>query len=250
MGGSFSLISPDFETGGTGACTGNEINLVRTIAAGGLKDSNGFSQVIYAGTNGEGPLISTTPIGGHVWVTTNVDGGPPTWNDETQAINPQGFPISSITLDHADPLGNTAYVTIMGFHTSHVWKTTNAGVSWTDFTANLPDAPANVIVVDSGASLSNGTLYVCTDVGVFASSTGSRQLGRGWEGGRPEWISSGCRRDLAADFQLRWPEALAGCNLWPRHLGMEPDHNARFSDERREQSIDHLCLANCKFQRH
>lgn len=92
---------------------------------------------------------------------------------ETQAINPQGFPISSITLDSADPLGNTAYVTIMGFHTSHVWKTTNAGVSWTDFTANLPDAPANVIVVDSGASLSNGTLYVCTDVGVFASSTGS-----------------------------------------------------------------------------
>lgn len=172
-GGTFSLISPDFETGGTGACTGSEINLVRTIAAGGPKDSNGLSQVIYAGTNREGPLISSTPIGGHVWVTTDVDGGPLTWNDVTQAINPKGFPISSIALDSSDPLGNTAYVTIMGFHTSHVWKTINAGVAWTDFTANLPDAPANVIVVDSGASLSNGTLYVGTDVGVFASSTGS-----------------------------------------------------------------------------
>jgi hypothetical protein len=173
IGGSFSLVSPDFETGGSGACTGNEINLVRTIAAGGLKDSNDLSQVIYAGTNGEGPLIPTIPTGGHLWLTTNADGGPLTWNNVTQAINPQGFPISSIALDSTDPLGNTAYVTIMGFHTSHIWKTSEAGGSWTDFTANLPDAPANVIMVDSGASLSNGTVYVGTDVGVFASSTGS-----------------------------------------------------------------------------
>ncbi|MCU1271654.1 MAG: hypothetical protein JWN74_2948 [Acidobacteriaceae bacterium] len=172
-GGNFSLLSPDFETGGAGACSGNEINLVRSIAAGGPKDSNGYSQVIYAGTNGEGPLIPTTPAGGHVWVTTNADGGPLSWNDVTQAINPRGFPISSIALDSTDPLGNTAYVTIMGFHTSHVWKTTNAGGAWTDFSANLPDAPANAIVVDSGASsLSNGAVYVGTDVGVFASSTG------------------------------------------------------------------------------
>lgn len=173
VGGNFSLLSPDFETGGSGACSGGEINLVRSMAAGGLKDSDGFSQVMYAGTNGEGPLISTVPTGGHIWVTTNADGGPLTWTDETQAINPQGFPISSIALDSTDPLGNTAYVTIMGFHTSHVWKTTDAGESWTDFTANLPDAPTNVIVVDSGASLSNGTVYVGTDVGVFASNTGS-----------------------------------------------------------------------------
>lgn len=129
--------------------------------------------MIYAGTSGEGPLISTTPIGGHLWVTTNSDGGPLTWNDVTQAINPQGFPISSIALDSNDQLGNTAYVTIMGFHTPHVWKTTNAGTSWTDFTANLPDAPANSVMVDSGASPSNGMVYVGTDVGVFASSTGA-----------------------------------------------------------------------------
>ena len=170
-GGNFSLLSPDFETGGTDACSGNEINLVRSLAAGGLKDSNGFSQVIYAGTSGDGPLIQTTPTGGHVWVTANADGGPLSWNDVTESINPQGFPISSIALDSADPQGNTAYVTVMGFHTSHVWKTTNAGASWTDFTANLPDAPANAAIVDSGASFSNGTVYVGTDVGVFASST-------------------------------------------------------------------------------
>jgi uncharacterized membrane protein len=173
VGGSYSLLSPDFETNANGSCGGSETNMVRAIAAGGLKDPNGNSQTIYVGTNGEGPLISTTPTGGHVWVTTNADGGPLTWNDVTQQINPHSFPISSIALDSTDPLGKTAYVAIMGFHTSHVWKTTNAGTSWADFTANLPDAPVNALVVDSGASLSNGTVYAGTDVGVFASSTGT-----------------------------------------------------------------------------
>jgi hypothetical protein len=172
-GGSFSLLSPDFETGGAGPCSGNETNLVRALAAGGLADSTGYSQAVYAGTNGEGPLLSSVPQGGHLWVTANSDGGPVTWSDRTGPINPLGFPISGIALDSSDPLGKTAYVAIMGFHVSHVWKTTNGGVSWSDFTANLPDAPANAIVVDSGPSLLNGTVYVGTDVGVFASSTGT-----------------------------------------------------------------------------
>jgi hypothetical protein len=173
IGGNFALLSPDFETGGSGACSGSETNLVRSLAAGGLKTSNSLSQVIYVGTNGEGPLIPTVPGGGHVWVTTNASGGPLTWSDVTQGINPLAFPISSVALDWSDPLGKTAYVGIMGFHTSHVWKTTNAVVSWTYFSANLPDAPVNAIIVDSGASLSSGTVYVGTDVGVFASTTGA-----------------------------------------------------------------------------
>jgi hypothetical protein len=172
-GGSFSLLSPDFETGGSGACTGNETNLVRALAAGGVTDANGLSQAMYVGTDGEGPQIATTPRGGHVWVTLNADAGSGAWVDVSQSINPQGFAISSIALDATDPLGKTAYVAIMGFHTPHVWKTTNAGISWTDFTATLPDAPVNAIVVDSGSSLVNGTVYVGTDVGVFASSTGT-----------------------------------------------------------------------------
>jgi hypothetical protein len=173
IGGSFSLLSPDFETGGSGACTGNEVNLVRAISAGGFADSNGYSQIIYAGTDGKGPQIPTVPQGGHVWVTTNSDGGPTTWIDRTGPINPRGFPISGIALDASDPLGRTAFVTIMGFNASHVWKTTNAGVSWSDFSGNLPDAPADAVVVDPGPSVSNGAVYVGTYVGVFASNTGS-----------------------------------------------------------------------------
>ena len=39
-------------------------------------------------------------------------------------------------------------MTIMGFHVSHVWKTTDAGASWIDFSESLPDAPANAVLVD------------------------------------------------------------------------------------------------------
>ncbi len=165
-GSGFSVLSDNLETGGTGSCTGGEVNLVRAVAAGGIKSTQGFSNVMYAGTDGLGPLA---PTGGHLWVTTNASGGPGTWFDRTGATNPGAFPISGIAVDKSDATGKTAYMTIMGFHASHVWKTINAGTSWIDFTANLPDAPANAVLVDTAMS----TIYVGTDVGVFASSTAS-----------------------------------------------------------------------------
>ena len=163
-GSGFSALTQSFETGGSESCSGGEINQVRTLAAGGLKDTAGFSNVMYAGTDGLGPLVST---GGHIWVATNVSGGPGAWVDRTGATNPSGFPVSGIAIDQSDTTGKTAYATIMGFHVSHVWKTTNAGSSWTDFTGALPDAPANAVLVDAPTN----TVYVGTDVGVFASST-------------------------------------------------------------------------------
>jgi len=169
-GTGFTVLTNNFETGSAAACTSSEMNLVRSLAAGGLKDTNGFSNVIYAGTDGLGPSM---PTSGHIWVTTNASGGAGTWLDRTGTINPGSFPISGIAIDTSDATGKTAYVTIMGFHVSHVWKTTNAGANWTDFTANLPDAPANAVLVDKGSSPTTGTVYVATDVGVFSSSTGS-----------------------------------------------------------------------------
>jgi hypothetical protein len=172
-GGGFTVLSHSFESGGDGICTGGEVNLVRSLAAGMLDNDTGLSNLIYAGTDGFGPLIPTTPPGGHVWVNTNVAGGLSTWVDQTGSINPSNFPISGIAMDSSDKYGLTAYVSIMGFHVSHVWQTTNAGSSWTDFTANLPDAPVNAVLVDPGSTTSNGALYVGTDAGVWTSSTSS-----------------------------------------------------------------------------
>jgi hypothetical protein len=176
--GAFTVLSHSFETGGDGICTGGEINLVRSFATGGPLDGNGFSNVIYAGTDGFGPLVPTTPPGGHVWVSTNVAGGPATWADQTGAINPNSFPISSVAMDTSDICGIAAYVGIMGFSTaqfptSHVWKTCDGGNSWTDYTAKLPNAPVNAVAVDPTTTGSPGRVYVATDVGVFWSFTAS-----------------------------------------------------------------------------
>lgn len=194
-GGAFTVLSHSFETGGDGICTGAEINLVRSFASGVLDTNTGLSKVTYAGTDGDGPLIPTTPPGGHVWVSTNVAAGPSTWIDQTGSINPNNFPISGIAMDSSDRQGLTAYVSIMGFSslsfpTSHVWQTTNGGFSWTDFTANLPNAPANAVLVDPGSVPTNGTVYVGTDVGVFSSSTAA-----------PNWTEVGPAPNGGSDQQ-------------------------------------------------
>lgn len=174
-GGSFIPLSPNFDTLGSGTCTGSEVNQVRAIVAGGPTDSNG-STVIYATTNGYGPLdgLETSPSGGNVWVSTDATAGASSFADTTNngpqgSINPNQFPISSAAIDPSDPSGQTAYVTVMGFTggPGHIWKTTSAGVGWTDFTGNLPDSPVNALLIDPLSEL----VYVGTDVGVFVSSS-------------------------------------------------------------------------------
>ncbi|HYA25945.1 MAG TPA: hypothetical protein VEF05_17420, partial [Terriglobales bacterium] len=232
-GTGFSLLSNDFENGGAGICTGAETNLVRSLAAGGPLDGNGLSSVMYAGTDGFGPLIPTIPVGGHVWVSTNVDGGTSTWIDQTGSINPGAFPISGIAIDSSDSTGLTAYVTIMGFHVSHVWKTTNGGALWTDFTGTgsnpLPDAPANAVLVDAGTNPLTGTVYVGTDVGVFSSPTSAANWaevgsspGSGQSGYLPNVAVTALR--MFNDGTDKWLRASTyGRGIWQFPLITTPD---------------------------
>ncbi len=165
-------LSNDFETLGTGVCTGEEINLVNALAAGGPPNLTGSSEVVYAVTNGYGPL-SGSP-GGEVWVTTNA--GVSLMTNATQNVKPNGYAISTVAMDSSRQSGGTAYIGIMGFSTPgfptpHVWQTTNAGTSWTDWTGTgataLPDAPVNALLVDGQAA----QVYAGTDVGIFVSAT-------------------------------------------------------------------------------
>ncbi|HME35855.1 MAG TPA: hypothetical protein VKF84_11495 [Candidatus Sulfotelmatobacter sp.] len=174
-GGAFTVLSPNFDTLSSAICSGSEVNQVRALAAGGPTDANG-SSVIYATTSALGPLDGplSSPAGGHVWVTMEASVGIPAFADVTDNgpqgnINPSQFPLTSVAVDSSDPTGNTAYVTVMGFTggAGHIWQTTNAGATWTDFTGNLPDSPVNAVVVYPAMS----QIYVATDVGVFGSST-------------------------------------------------------------------------------
>jgi hypothetical protein len=167
--GTFAELSVNFDTLDATLCSGGEINQVAGLAAGGPKDANGFSNVVYAATWGYGPLANIG--GGEVWVTTNAGAASPAMTNVTGSINPNHYAISSVAIDASVANGQTAYVGIMGFHTSHVWKTTNAGTGWTDWTGtgltSLPDAPVSALLVDPV----KGIIYAGTDVGVFSSPT-------------------------------------------------------------------------------
>lgn len=166
---SFAALGPNFDTLGSNTCTGDEINLVSGLAAGG-PTADYMSTTVYATTEGTGPNV-TTPAGGEVWVTTNA--GIAEMTQVTGKINPLNYTISSVAVDASDATGATAYVGIMGFNVSHVFKTTNAGANWTDWSGSgssaLPDAPVNAVFMDSSAHM----VYAGTDVGVFMSSTAS-----------------------------------------------------------------------------
>jgi hypothetical protein len=89
------------------------------------------------------------------------------------------LPVRWITRVAVDPNeAMTAYVTLSGYrydeYLPHVFRTTNAEISWLDISSNLPDAPVNDIIVDPDSS---EILYVGTDVGVFVSVN----LGNSWD---------------------------------------------------------------------
>ncbi len=92
------------------------------------------------------------------------------------AGGPRAGYVSSFAYDPSDATGNTVYVTYSSFNNSptggavgHVFKSTNGGLMWSDITNNLPDVPANWVIVDPN---NPSDLFVATDVGVFSSIDG------------------------------------------------------------------------------
>jgi hypothetical protein len=88
------------------------------------------------------------------------------WN--TLHTNP-GFPISSditkmtdIAVNHNN--SNQVFVSMGGFIAGKkVYRSTDAGENWTNFTGSLPNVPVNAIAVMPGGS----EIYLATDIGVF-----------------------------------------------------------------------------------
>jgi hypothetical protein len=87
-------------------------------------------------------------------------------------FNPGGFDISSVTADAHDATGKTVYATVMGFaangvNAPHVYRSVNGGASWTNISSNLPNAPANGLVIDPNDA---NTIYVAMDAGVYVTT--------------------------------------------------------------------------------
>lgn len=80
---------------------------------------------------------------------------------------------TSVVVHPTDPA--TAYVAYSGFNDAtpgapgHVFKTVNAGATWTDVSGSLPDAPVNAVALRPDQP---DEVYAGTDVGVFISLDG------------------------------------------------------------------------------
>jgi photosystem II stability/assembly factor-like uncharacterized protein len=115
--------------------------------------------VYYAGTDD-----------GKVWRSRDAGAS---WEDISTGL-PDRY-VTRVTADPSD--SNVVYVTHSGFGLDepmpHVHRSPDMGDTWESIAGNLPDAPANDILVDPADPQ---TLYLATDVGVYAT----RNLGAGW----------------------------------------------------------------------
>jgi hypothetical protein len=91
-----------------------------------------------------------------------------------------GLPSRYITNIWVNPAGaSNAILTVSGFGTGHVFRTTNGGGSWVDMSGNLPNVPVNAIAVDPSNA---NKVFVGTDTGVFWTSNGTAVS--------PIWVNS------------------------------------------------------------
>lgn len=173
-----NAVSPMLDTVQNPFCDGNA--QLRTLAASGSpNDPAGAAELIYAGMAGSVDGGSTAA--GHIYRASVGDTGVmPAWSDLSASpilnspfstFNSAGFDISSIYVDPHDSTGNTVYVTLQGFigegvNSFLVYRSTNGGAHWIQISANLPDAPANSILVDPNDA---NTVYVALDTGVYVT---------------------------------------------------------------------------------
>ena len=102
-----------------------------------------------------------------VWFSTNTGG---TWTQITSGLPPR-YP----AMVQGDPqTATTFYVTFSGFsgfadNLGHVFKCSTTTATCLDISSNLPNTPANDIVIDPAVS---NAYYLATDIGVFSTTSG------------------------------------------------------------------------------
>jgi uncharacterized repeat protein (TIGR01451 family) len=170
----FKTISPDLTSGCAGAApNGARACVISAIGIGG-------GTAVYTGS--DDGLVYFSP---DAMVSNS-----PTWVREDLHSRGAGDkhslpnrPVSWIAVDRSNY--RIAYIAYNGFNAAtphqpgHVFKTTDAGQSWTDISGNLPDTPVNSIVLDPSYP---NTLYAATDVGPFMTRDGGAtwaQIGTG-----------------------------------------------------------------------
>jgi len=170
-----NAVSPILDGGAAATyCSGDA--LIRSLAA--LSLGNG-KEVVYVGIYGS--LNGGGNLAGHVLkaVIDSTGAAMPVWTDLTpnpvsndaSSLNFYEMDVSSIYIDPHDASGNTVYVTIAGWVqpgevVRTIYRSTDGGATWANAVSNLPQAPANSVVIDPQ---DQSTAYIATDRGVYST---------------------------------------------------------------------------------
>ncbi len=123
-----------------------------------LNGGDPLNYLVVSPTNPDFIYVATLD---NIYKTTNGGGS---WVDITP---PHTANISSLTIDPSDE--NVLLITFSGYIDGEkVYQTLNAGGSWGNASINLPNLPANCIVIDKNTE----TLYLGTDVGIYVYANG------------------------------------------------------------------------------
>jgi uncharacterized repeat protein (TIGR01451 family) len=153
----WNAISDDLTSGCPGAAAnGGRGCVISTLAA------SAESPAVYVGTEE-----------GWLWLSTNATAASPTWSRIDISGTTPMRPVAALAVDRSNY--RVAYVGFNGFSAAtpgvpgHVFKTIDAGNSWTDISSNLPDIPVNNLILDPSDP---NTLYAGTDVGPYVTYNG------------------------------------------------------------------------------
>jgi hypothetical protein len=83
--------------------------------------------------------------GRHIFKTTNLNAGTPTWADSGNGI--PDVPVDAITLDLSDPKQSLRRASILACIAS-----TDGGTTWTSFNAGLPRVPYSTLFPGAGTN--------------------------------------------------------------------------------------------------
>ena len=134
-------------------------------------------------------VIAGTTSGAVYW---NASATSSTSSAQWNRVSPREGWVSSLTFDPLDP--TMIYATYAGFGGTHVWKSIDAGKSWSALEGSgagkLPDLPVHSLAIDP---LRRDHLYLGTDLGVFVSSDGGAtwQVEDGLAPVVTEWVTIG-----------------------------------------------------------
>jgi photosystem II stability/assembly factor-like uncharacterized protein len=124
-------------------------------------DGSAISAVEIAQANSKMVFVGTEKGG----IYRSTDGGD-SWSEDLASPVLPGFTITRILTGPTN--ARIVYVTIANFHASHVFRSKDAGATWTDIDQHqLPDVPHHAIAIPRAKP---STLYVCSDAGVHVST--------------------------------------------------------------------------------